>query len=87
MRKKESVSWKTKYRISPDIRGGGICGFTVCPSNKEKEDLSPEDREQRNKLWPLVEKARQQGCRAHFIGPKTYIDGKELVLQDIEVTE
>ncbi|KAL1251227.1 hypothetical protein QQF64_019023 [Cirrhinus molitorella] len=51
------------------------------------EDLSPEDREQRNKLWPLVEKARQQGRRAHFVGPKAYIDGKELVLQDMEVTE
>ncbi|KAL1271990.1 hypothetical protein QQF64_031006 [Cirrhinus molitorella] len=38
------------------------------------EDLSPEDREQRNKLWPLVEKARQQGRRAHFVGPKAYID-------------
>ncbi|KAI2655011.1 Ribosomal RNA large subunit methyltransferase H [Labeo rohita] len=51
------------------------------------EDLSPEDRERRNKLWPLVEKARQQGCRAYFVGPKAYIDGKELVLQDMEVTE
>ncbi len=130
------MSWKTKYkvsyRISPDIRGGGICALTVCPNNQEKtsdkvldiceaviptfagkahefidvvhrlgkvrsenalssgqkprgiilqftmrhfrdalwkaaknypylakhhlrfaEDLSPEDREQRNKLWPL----------------------------------
>ncbi|RXN35673.1 hypothetical protein ROHU_003627 [Labeo rohita] len=51
------------------------------------EDLSPEDRERRNKLWPLVEKARQQGRRAYFVGPKAFIDGKELVLQDMEVTE
>ncbi len=51
------------------------------------EDLSSEDREQRNKLCPLVEKARQQGCRAYFVGPKAYIDGKELVLQDTVVTE
>ncbi len=51
------------------------------------EHLSPEDREQRNKLWPLVEKARQQGRRAYFVGPKAYIDGKDLVLQDMEVTE
>ncbi|RXN17132.1 general transcription factor II-I repeat domain-containing 2-like protein [Labeo rohita] len=51
------------------------------------EDLFPEDRERRNKLWPLVEKARQQGRRAYFVGPKAYIDGKELVLQDMEVTE
>ncbi|XDV11857.1 hypothetical protein PO909_000662 [Leuciscus waleckii] len=51
------------------------------------EDLSPEDCVQRNKLWPLVERARQQGKRAYFVGPKAYVDGKELNLQDMEVVE
>lgn len=42
------------------------------------EDLSPDDRERRQQLWPLVEKARQEGHRAYFVGPKAFVDGKEL---------
>ncbi|KAK7135913.1 hypothetical protein R3I94_014549 [Phoxinus phoxinus] len=42
------------------------------------EDLSPDDRERRQQLWPLVEKARREGHRAYFVGPKAFVNGKEL---------
>lgn len=43
-----------------------------------KEDLTLADKEARRKLWPLVEKARKEGKRAHFVGNKAYIDNKEV---------
>ncbi len=50
-------------------------------SNKHlhfKEDLTAADKEARKKFWPLVEKMRKEGKRAHFVGNKTYIDNKEV---------
>ncbi len=43
-----------------------------------KEDLTAADKEARKKLWPLVEKARKEGKRAHFVGNKAYVDNKEV---------
>ncbi len=43
-----------------------------------KEDLTAADKEACKKLWPLVEKARKEGKRAHFVGNKAYVDNKEV---------
>ncbi len=43
-----------------------------------KEDLTAADKEACKKLWPLVEKARKEGKRAHFVGNKVYVDNKEV---------
>ena len=45
-----------------------------------KEDLSYADRQQRKKLWPLVEAARSAGKKAGYRGPDAYIDGKLVVV-------
>lgn len=45
---------------------------------KIAEDLSPSDREKRNKLWPLVEKARRENKRAFFVGGRAFVDGTEI---------
>lgn len=47
---------------------------------KIAEDLSPSDREKRNKLWPLVEKARRENKRAYFVGGRAFVDGTEIFL-------
>ncbi|KAL1273697.1 hypothetical protein QQF64_026511 [Cirrhinus molitorella] len=41
------------------------------------EDLTTFDRERRLLLWPVVEKARKEGKRAHFVGHRAFIDGSE----------
>nr|XP_054593132.1 uncharacterized protein si:ch211-196c10.15 [Nothobranchius furzeri] len=43
-----------------------------------KEDLSPEDRERRNQLWPQVEKARKEGKIAYFVGARAFVNRKEI---------
>ncbi|KAA0705276.1 hypothetical protein E1301_Tti009859 [Triplophysa tibetana] len=45
---------------------------------KIAEDLSPSDRERRNKLWPLVDKARRENKRAYFVGGRAFVDGTEI---------
>ncbi|MEQ2182232.1 hypothetical protein GOODEAATRI_020190 [Goodea atripinnis] len=42
------------------------------------EALSPEDKEAREKLWPLVKKAREDGKKASFHGPFAFINGKKI---------
>lgn len=42
------------------------------------EDLSPADRETRRQLWPTIEKARNEGKRAYFVGARAFIDGVEV---------
>lgn len=41
------------------------------------EALSPEDKAAREKLWPLVKKAREEGKKASFRGPFAFINGKK----------
>jgi len=43
-----------------------------------KEDLSPDERAVRAKAWPLLQKAREEGKRASFIGAFAYIEGKRV---------
>lgn len=45
---------------------------------KFAEDLSKEDRERRNKLWPIIEKARNEEKSAYFVGCRGFINGKEV---------
>ncbi len=47
------------------------------------EDLTQRTKEARNKLWPLVEKARKEGCCAGFKGPFAIVDGKKICADDI----
>ncbi len=47
------------------------------------EDLTQRTKEARNKLWPLVEKARKEGRRAGFKGPFAIVDGKKICADDI----
>lgn len=46
------------------------------------EDLTQSTKDARNKLWPLVERARKEGKRAGFRGPFAYIDGKKICAGD-----
>lgn len=43
-----------------------------------KEDLTPEDREKRNRLWPLIQQARQEKKIAFFVGGRAFVDNKEI---------
>lgn len=43
-----------------------------------KEDLTKEERDARNALWPKIERARQQGMKAFFRGPYGYINGQRI---------
>ncbi|KAJ7983565.1 hypothetical protein DPEC_G00376620 [Dallia pectoralis] len=47
------------------------------------EDLTQRTKEARNKLWPLVEKARKEGRRAGFRGPNAVVDGKRISADDV----
>lgn len=42
------------------------------------EDLSKDDRERRNKLWPLIDKARKEGKPAYFVGGRGFINRSEV---------
>lgn len=44
------------------------------------EDLSKEDRKRRNKLWPVIKKAREEGKPAFFIGGLGFVSGSEVSL-------
>lgn len=46
------------------------------------EDLTQSTKDARNKLWPLVERARKEGKRAGFRGPFAYVDGKRISAKD-----
>lgn len=43
-----------------------------------KEDLTKEDRDSRQKLWPLIKKARDDGKSAYFVGGRGFIEGTEV---------
>ncbi len=42
------------------------------------EDLTQEDRENRQKLWPHIKKARDEGKTAYFVGGKGFVNGSEI---------
>ena len=57
-------------RHIPDAvwRSAKGCKFLWDNKLRITETLSPEDRVAREKLWPLVEKARKDGKKASFLG-------------------
>ena len=42
-----------------------------------KEDLTAFDKEARNRLWPMIERAKKEGKSAYFAGAKAlFMEGK-----------
>lgn len=60
------------------------CKFLFDNKLRLTEALSPEDRAAREKLWPLVKKARDEGKKASFRGAFALIDGKRLNFSDVK---
>ncbi len=67
VRRYREAVWKAAKNC-PFLRDHGL-HFT--------EDLT-EDRDSRQKLWPLIKKAREEGKSAYFVGGRGFIDGVEL---------
>ena len=44
------------------------------------EDLTKEDRENRQKVWPAIKKAREDGKTAYFVGGRGFVNGSEIRL-------
>uniref|UniRef100_A0AAV2L2R3 Uncharacterized protein n=2 Tax=Knipowitschia caucasica TaxID=637954 RepID=A0AAV2L2R3_KNICA len=63
------------------------CKFLRDNKLRLTQALSPEDRLAREKLWPLVDKARKEGKRATLIGPFALIDGKKINHWDVKRSE
>lgn len=42
------------------------------------EDLAKEDGESRQKLWPMIKSAREQGKSTYFVRGRGYINGSEI---------
>ena len=42
------------------------------------EDLTKEDRENRQKFWPLIKKTRDEGKSAYFVGGRGFVNGSEI---------
>lgn len=59
------------------------CKFLFEKKLRLTEALSPEDRIAREKLWPLVKKARDEGKKASFRGSFALIDGKRFNYVDV----
>ncbi|ROL48896.1 hypothetical protein DPX16_2239 [Anabarilius grahami] len=68
-----------------DIIWGAAKGCKFLMDNKLRlsEPLSPEDRAARDKLWPLVKKAREEGKKATFRNSFALIDGKQFFYSDV----
>lgn len=43
-----------------------------------KQDLTAVDKEKRERLWPIVDKARKEGKVAYFVGARAFVDKKEV---------
>ncbi|KAJ7998303.1 hypothetical protein DPEC_G00221300 [Dallia pectoralis] len=54
-------------------------GFLQSKGLRFTEDLTIEDRENRQKLWPKVKKAREEGQAAYFVGGRGFINGVEII--------
>lgn len=60
------------------------CKFLPQINLRITEPLSPEDRVIRNKLWPLIKKAREEGKRASFRSAFALIDGGKNYFSDVK---
>ncbi|CAM4618622.1 unnamed protein product [Leuciscus chuanchicus] len=59
------------------------CTFLKDNNLTITEPVPPEDRAAREKLWPLVKKAREEGKRASFKDSYALIDGKKFNYADV----
>ncbi|KTF89581.1 hypothetical protein cypCar_00042412, partial [Cyprinus carpio] len=50
----------------------GLLFLFLCKKHQSR------DREKRNKLWPLVDKARRDNKREYFVGGRAFLDGTEI---------
>lgn len=62
------------------------CKFLLHNKLSITEPLPPEDRVAREKLWPLVQKARKQGKKASFKDSHALIDGKRYDYAEVIVS-
>lgn len=60
------------------------CKFLQENNLRVTEPLSPEDRVARNKLWPLLKKAREEGKKASFKASFALIDGKKFPFSEVK---
>lgn len=69
-----------------DIVWQSARGCTFLRDNKLRftEALCPDDRVAREKLWPLIKKAREDGKKASFRGSFALIDGKRYDYADVK---
>lgn len=68
VRRYREAVWKAA-KNNPFLRNHGL-HFT--------EDLTKEDRESRQKLWPMIKKAREEGKSAYFVGGRGFVDGVKI---------
>ncbi|KAJ8278195.1 hypothetical protein GJAV_G00084950 [Gymnothorax javanicus] len=54
------------------------CAFLRSKGLRFTEDLTMEDRENRQKLWPMIKKAREEGKMAYFVGGRGFVNGSEI---------
>lgn len=66
-----------------DWKSAKSCKFLQDNKMCLTEAPCPEDRAAREKLCPLVEKARKEGEKASFLGPYALIEGKKIDHLDI----
>lgn len=59
-------------------RAGKNSRFLLDNGLRISELMSPEDKAAREKVWPMVKKAREEGKLAVFRGPFAYIEGKRI---------
>ncbi|MEQ2166721.1 hypothetical protein GOODEAATRI_031139 [Goodea atripinnis] len=74
MRHYRDMIWKAAKQSS----------FLKTHNLRFKEDFSPEDRQRRNMLWPLVKKAREEGKTAFYIGPRAFVVDKGGMRKELE---
>lgn len=76
------VQFTSRFHRDAVWRAAKESSFLRNNNLKISEDLSQADRERRNKLWPVVEKARKENKRAHFVGGRAFVEGAEIFPPD-----
>ncbi|KAK7895939.1 hypothetical protein WMY93_021264 [Mugilogobius chulae] len=54
------------------------CTFLQAKGLRFTEDLTKEEKENRQKLWPKIKKARDDGKAAYFVGGRGFVNGTEI---------
>lgn len=76
------VQFTSRFQRDAVWRAAKDSSFLKNNNLKISEDLSTADRERRNKLWPVVEKARKENKRAYFVGGRAFVEGSEIFPPD-----